>query len=224
MQFNSARTFSFLCFHSFSMFLLLGESNPGHPAYDVGIPQSSFVIMRLYSSHSSLPSVACPLPSSQPSPNGRLPVAVHCLGSNGAPQRRQPGSSIVNASWRHDSRLATTHHNFPPPPLRSSSFRSLLQTFAFRSPSAVWDPMAHHNVANLEAPSSTLLGVTTLHHSFPPPALRSNLRFAAFSKRSPSSGRPPSGIHARQVFSEPYKTRVPSRPLFPAVASNSVKK
>ena len=169
MHFNYVRTFfRFLLPFSFNVFLPPGESNPGHPAYAVGIPQSSFVIMRLYSSHSSLPSVACPLPSSQPSPNVRLPVAVHCLQSNGAPQRRQPGNSIVNASWRHDSRLATTHHGFPPPTLRSSSFGSLLQTFAFRSPSTVWNP------------------------------------------RTTS-------------FSEPYKTRVPSRPLFPAVSSNSFK-
>ena len=119
MQFNFVRTFSFPCLHSFSMFLFPGESNPDHTAYAVGIPHSSFVIMRFYYLQSSLPFVACPLPSSQ---------------------RRQPGSSIVNASWRHDSTSEFSSASTAVP----SSFHNLLQTFAFRWPSTVWDPMAHH--------------------------------------------------------------------------------
>ena len=130
--------FHFLAYIPFNV-LLPGESNPGHTAYAVGIPQSSESIIHTR-------------------PYLLLPV-------------------------------------LSPP----------------------------RSVANLKSPLSTFLGVTTPHHSFPPPALRSNLRFEAFSKRPPSGGHLPYGIHARQVFSEPYKTQVPSRPLFPAVASNSFK-
>ena len=132
MHFNYVRTF--FRFHlpfSFNVFLPIGESNPGHPAYAVGIPQSSFVIMRLYSFHSSLPSVACHLPFSQPSPNVRLPVAVHCLHSNGARQCRQPEtpSSTLLGVTTHDWRRPITVF------LRQHCGSLRLAAFSKRSPS-----------------------------------------------------------------------------------------
>ena len=68
----------------------------------------------------------------------------------GAPQRRQPGSSIVNASWRHDG---TSEFSSASTAVQSS-FRSLFQTFAFRWPSAVWDPRTTSFFATLQNPSS----------------------------------------------------------------------
>ena len=80
----------------------------------------------------------------------------------GAPQRRQPGSSIVNASWRHDSTSQFSSASTAVP----SSFRSLLQTFAFRWPSIVCDPMAHHkffpNPTKPKSPSTVLSALAAL--------------------------------------------------------------
>ena len=76
------------------------------------------------------------------------------------------------------------------------------------------------SVAILKATSSTLPGVTTPHQSFPPPALRSYLRFAAFSKRSPSGGRPPSGIQWRTTSFCPHLKKPESLPaVFSAPAA-----
>ena len=107
MQFNSVRTFSFLCLHSFSMFLLPGESNPGHTAYAVGIPQSSFVIMRFYYSHKIHPTYYCilifvhrPLTFCLPSPSlpvANLRVPTRCRAQPTA-MSSQPPSSACRAS------------------------------------------------------------------------------------------------------------------------------
>ena len=81
MHFNFVRTLSFPCLRSFQCFTPRGVEPRSH-SLCCWHPAE----FREYYSHSSLPFVACPLHSSQPSPNVRLPVAVHCLQSNGAPQ------------------------------------------------------------------------------------------------------------------------------------------
>ena len=117
MHFNSARTFfSFLCFHFFSMFLTPRGVEPRAPSLCCWHP-AKFLCNHVlfYYSHTSLPFVACSLPSSQ---------------------RRQPESSIVNASWRHDSTPEFSSATTAVP----SSFRSIIQTFTVQWQSTVWDP------------------------------------------------------------------------------------
>ena len=127
--------FHFLAYIPFNV-LLPGESNPGHTAYAVGIPQSSFVIMR---------------------------AIIHTR-----PYLLLPVLS-------------------PP-----------------------------RSVANLKAPSSTLLGVTTPHHSFPPPAL--SAASAVWEPRTTSFFRNPTKPKfPAALFSQPLRPN-PSNLLNASVA------